>query len=1436
MQRLSERYDPSTVAASAQALWTERSMPAPPGTAGPREGPTLRQFLGAISETEPPLAFIARSVIADVRARYDALCGQRTIGVTVVRDPTAEAAIEARRAMIERVGAWTSSGTPEWIYNEEGAARLQEMVDVLAVAGLIVRRDLPLRTCPMCRATRSPEEIVYQEEKGPAYLVRFVLPDRSPTTSLVVWTDALWKLLGTSAILIDPKQTYVLARYQRRGTDERIIVARSAIPRLKEWLSLGEIEVIEERPGAELVGLGYIHPLAAEHLAAPDMPPPAGTVLANWELGNMGTGLVALAPRHGGSDAAAARALHVMGWNVLAADGRVSWERGHKYAGLPIDVAESFLLRDLNDAGLIFAELLVPHGVPYCAVCDTALVWSPGRAWCYDLARLPDAALDDFARLLPGEPRPAFDDRVPWPMSSTVPSTSTTDPQLRECDRCERLSPGLSAGPCACGGTVSPVRRRILPATAEAFRLWEEAPRGEAVHLFVPDRRRTPAVLEHLVAREAARLRFGDLGLARLPTFPLIESAALERLLGSPDALRSALVWASASSRRPARLLDRWRQEERRLHKFWELARRVLDGMLRAGLTNLPEPIAGRTEELSEEDRAFLARFERTRIEVRALYDDRRLSVAQERLLRFMEEDLREGYIPLIQPRLDPSAAPTVQLAAYRLLGQVITQWAELYAPVAPFAMEEIVRAFRFDQASLFERGFTPINDSFLDPDREAEFGRWVGFAAALGDARRQVGLPSTAILPKVVLIVPDDASAQAMGLSRTILARLGRVGEIEIDSPNQPWSGRRVDCRPVASEIQRVHGSMAPRIVRILEHMPARKVLEGVRAGTLSVTIEGGMVSILPSMVQFAESLPECVVPVPWRGIEILVVDPRGTAESSLPALSLDGFRIVRHVRRRLRRTPPGTTVDRVVVAASGDLGVELAHHGSAIGQHLGVAHWEVVSDPLRLDESERSNGRTRRGEPWWVWIPGLRAPVRHAKRRPIGGLARRVRLPPPPEATGPDMFDEAHASRASAIAELVESLAKELGRPIIGPAKAAEAWDSGLRSVEDYAHAPYERLAPIPGFGPAVAAEVVRHFGGPVPVRARPARARTIRERPATTAVAPEVSQPPPAAGVPSPPPPPAPAAPPAALPGSAPEPAIGSFPEAAGGGTSGAIAPAPTVVAGQTEGPPSSVSTLGPNIPAERAEAIGPSVPAPELRPPSVVPTAPARPPTPVPIAPRPTMPPRLEYLSVPPPPAPAPAPPSGQPLSRETSPTPTPAPPAPSATPAVAPPLPTPPPAAEAPQGLLLWPGPDEHPAWTEFLHAITSGRRAMCVTRLSPELRSRSFDRPDIELVWLSNTKNASVPTIRPGNLVDLVARVRTAIIDRKVESVFIDGVEYLALIHGIGELLSAMTVLDEVARAHHSAILVPLNAALMDEAEFSRLSGMFEHGAPTAAT
>jgi hypothetical protein len=1392
MVGLSARYDPSAVEASSRALWKTREIPAVPGSLGPPSGPVTRQFLWPPGAGESPLDWLARIVSADVAARFLAGNGRRAIGMVPRREEAATTDATTEHGQAEAVAAWTAGGSPTGFGTPEGASRRQRMIEALTHSGLLDVREFPFRSCPVCETPRTPATIVYQSERGPAYLVRFLVRDAVPSTSLLVWTDNPWKLLGTTAVLVSPDLTYVTAVYRRRGVVERIVLSKSALPRLRSWLPGCELEILEERPGGELSGTPFVHPLVTECPPLSRLEPPTGTVLASSDVGESGTGIVGLVPRHGAADSQAAATLRVEGPVVVTPRGRIPEEPRHKYSGLPMDAADAFVLRDLRESGLIFAELTVQRGVPHCGICGSGLIWLPGRAWCLEMARLPGPVEREFSRLLPTDALPPPRDVVPWPLSAISPTDDPSAPILLECAGCDRLHvPGFT-GACECGRPdPQPVRRELLPAFSETLSQWAEVGPGEAVELFVPDRRRVPAVLHHLVAREASGVRAGELRLIRLPTMVSDSDAELLGEGGCADALRAALVRATAAGRRPSHFSDRYRHEARRLRKVWQLARTVLEIMRSDGVrVDIDFPVA-HLDELPDEDRAFLSRFERVRNEVRAHFEVLELGAALERLAHFMEQDVGTGYLPLARARLDPTSAVAARASTCQVLARVVYLWIELFAPIAPFTAEVLAQAFRPDSPSLFERPLTPVEDALVDSAREQEFDRWVEFAEALRSARRQVGLPADAILPRVVLLVAEEPLANELQRVAPVLSRVGRTGQIEIDSPNRAWAGRRIEARPIPAEIQRVYGGRTGRILHLLERLPGRKAMEGMRAGTLNVVLDGETVRILPGMLEFLESLPECVVPVPWRDGEILLIDPTESATGSLPSLSLDGLGVVRHVARRLRKAALPSPPERILAAASGALAGELQHHAVAIAAHLGCARFQLAGDEVRFPLSERSTGRTRRGDRWAIWIPGAPVSPPRQKRPRARPRGARIRQPEIAEVAIDPAADEAERLRGGGIEELTDRLAEDLGRSLVGPTKMAAAWDAGFQTVESFRGAPFDRLAAVPGFGPYVAAEVVRRYGGSAPPRIprlaplRPLRRRSAPTRPATAPSSrpalPEPSPaPPPARVLPEPAPSP-PSLPPEEL-AAAPEPVLRA-PRA----PPRAQPPKLEVLSGPQRpiGAPV-VTPLGPFA----GPQVTPVSPLPPLAPPSV-------PPGPVPGAP-------IE----------APAPP------RRTEPlVPSPFEPRP---------VPIAPPPPPAPKGIEIWKGPDAESAWTSFLEITANGDRGVCITREPPGARRASLGQRIVQVVWLSNIPlGPANPTARPGDLDGLEFGIETELKGRDAKAIFLESLEYLVTIHGLARITAFLTKLDAAAREQGARIMVPLRTGLMDPNDLQSIAGNF---------
>ncbi|HYK92952.1 MAG TPA: DUF835 domain-containing protein [Thermoplasmata archaeon] len=1083
-------FDARSIEESTRRYWSSRSLPAPSGGLGPPSGGRTHQLFGTVTSEETFLALVHRAVLADADARYLAQAGRRTSGRILVRAHGPSGEVESAAEVLRRLGVWLGGGQPEKLAPDPHVDRIQAMVDRLAAANLLVSREAPIRSCPVCRTPRTPAGIVYEEARAPAYLVRFPLRETTPRVSLLVWVDSLWKLLGTTALVVNPTLSYVTARFRRHGEEELILLSRSAMARLAEWIPGAELEVLSESPGASLEGRRYDHPLSHEAPGLGAIEGAAGAIHASAEVTDSGTGIVTLVPSHGAGDAAVGIALGVAGWPVLDSDLTLSTGFSHKYQGLAIDAGEAFIQRDVSDSGYLFAQLTVRRGVPHCAVCGEGLVWETGRTWCLEPGRLSADRLDLLGRLLPQESLPPAEETVPWPVTERDTTEDDSAPLLLDCPSCGRLSPASARAACPCGGTRQPVRRHLLPVFLETLVAWAREtpfPAGEALRLYVADRRRIPAVIHHLVAMEGADAHPGEVRLAIFPTLPTGNPRGFEIGADEPvDAVRATLVGLRGAPRAGlVSLADRRVAEDRRLRKLWATVQDAILAMSRDGYSIGATPIGARLSELREEDRAFLSTFERMRLEVLREYELGHLAIVQARLARFLEDDLRDGFLPLIRRRLDSAGLPPEKSAAYAVLAHVLPLWAELYAPIAPFTCEAIGRLFRGEGESLFERPFTPILQTVLDPNAERAYRRWRSVSQSLVRARRHLRLPAATPLERVVLFVREEEAADELRAASEILARITNVQSLEVASPNLPWEGKRVQAVPVLSAIQKVFATGTPRVVRLLSGLPGRRVQEGIRSHSLQVAVEGRPVEIISSMVEFVETLPEGVVPIPWELGELYIQVPLGAragGEGDAPPLTPDGFRLLRRVRRRLRTALAIQSIPGIVVFAQGRLAEEVDRQQTALTRYLGVPRLKIVASSEGFPRDEVVVGRSGRGDRWSVWVPGVKVVATRRKERaalPESRVPRRLG----DERASVDLLAGPAVERENQLQDWVNRLDIQLGRPIMGVSKLRYAWEMGIHSYDDLVHAPFEQLSQIPGFGPIVAAEIVRTSGGVVP-----------------------------------------------------------------------------------------------------------------------------------------------------------------------------------------------------------------------------------------------------------------------------------------------------------------------------------------------------------------
>ncbi len=1081
---------PSPLEREVARFWTARGLPTASGVLGPPDGTVLHQLEGSFVSTEDPSAVAFRAVAADVEARYRALVGRRTSGTLRWEKRGPEELEPAERPLLRGLGIWIGGGAGRPWDEEDRHDGVERIVGRLAHDGILVSRDLPLRVCPGCGVPRNPERIIYQEEVGSTYLVRFDLPEEGRVLRALVWIDTPWRLLGTTAVLVNPDLPYVVARYRRRGAEELVLTSRASLARFREWIPDATFEVVEERPGRDFAGRPYLYPLRHEFPIGGGLTPPAGTVIAVTDVTDTGTGVVPLVPGHGSTDAIIAEMHGIAGWPLITPRGQMDFTLVHKYAGLDLRTANEFIVRDLTEGSAIFAELRVRRGVPHCMLCGAALVWIPGRAWCLEPGRLPPSATEIYRKVLPGAAPLGGVEVAPWPISETAQSDDRSAVALLECSKCERLDRLEGPPSCSCGGAMYPIRRRLVVSAHGAFAAWARIgtlSSGDSIRVYLGSRRKVPALVHHLAALAAIDVAPADFAATVLPTLPEIDLTGLLASHGA-DALRAALLRTETAEGYAATFRERADQEKRRLARLATLADEVLARCDPPLLSSFAQPVEGFFGELEEEDRALLARWERTRVAAIAAYDHGNAPVVHRRVFRFLESDLAV-YRQWVQPRLALTGTPASKRSALRTLAHVLEGAAVLLAPIAPFLAESVHRRFSSDRSSVFEAPVAAVTRTLLDDARVAAWDRWKSVVDAVALARRSHGIAPGDPLPLVALVLGQDDAGDRYRADRAELERLAGVDRVEVGSPREPWKGRQRQIRPIESEIQRAYPSQASQIVHLLRRMPPRRTAESGGGNELSVVIQGLSRRVLPSMVEYVESLPEGISPAPWPPGELYVHLPgsdRGDRPLP-PPLSPDAFWLVRHLEHRLRRSslpPAGTPVVAILVAVD-PLASEVQAVAERLARYLGLAEVRVVD---RLEDPAPPHlvtGRTRSGARWWVHVPGIVREGRRPKSRSARTALRRVPREPagvPAEEPGLDYADE----KVIAVEESVRAFNRELdhllGSPVLGPSKVRAVWDLGIHSVEELKAAPFERLVSVPGFGRAVTEAVYAGVGAPV------------------------------------------------------------------------------------------------------------------------------------------------------------------------------------------------------------------------------------------------------------------------------------------------------------------------------------------------------------------
>jgi isoleucyl-tRNA synthetase len=237
----------------------------------------------------------------------------------------------------------------------------------------------------------------YQDREDPGLTVRLPLVDRVGEW-LLVWTTTPWTLTANVAAAVGPELTYVKVR---QG-DELYWLGRGA---LKTALR-DRFEVLEERPGRDLVGWRYRGPYdelpavqAAFATGSGDDGGPGyeHRVVAWDEVGEEeGTGIVHIAPGCGAEDFGLGKALGLPIVAPLNEDGHYLAGFG-MLTGLDAHGVEERIVADLEEKGLFYHLEPYRHRYPHCWRCSTPLLFRVVDEWYINMGEVYDVPRDQLS-------------------------------------------------------------------------------------------------------------------------------------------------------------------------------------------------------------------------------------------------------------------------------------------------------------------------------------------------------------------------------------------------------------------------------------------------------------------------------------------------------------------------------------------------------------------------------------------------------------------------------------------------------------------------------------------------------------------------------------------------------------------------------------------------------------------------------------------------------------------------------------------------------------------------------------------------------------------------------------------------------------------------------------------------------------------------------
>lgn len=613
--------------------------------------------------------------------------------------------------------------------------------------GLIYRGERMINWCPRCETALSDAEVIFEEQAGHFWHIRYPFKDSSGYVELA--TTRPETLLGDTAVAVNPNDS----RYK------------------------------------DIIGKTLILPLVGREIPV---------VADEYVEMDFGTGVVKITPAHDPNDFEVGKRHNLEVITVMTGDAKITADYP-KYAGMDRYEARKAIVADLEAGGYLIKTEEHVHNVGTCQRCHTTVEPKVSTQWFVKMQELAQPAIDAVKN---GETKfvPERFDKIyfnwlenirDWCISRQI-WWGHRIPAFY-CDECgEMIVTKENAVKCPkCGKEM-----RQDPDTLDTWfssALWPFSTLGwpeetEDLKYFYPTS--TLVTGYDIIFFWVIRMMFSGIENTGKPPFDTVlihglirdsQGRKMSKSLGNgidpleeiekygADALRFMLATGNSPGNDMRYMEEKVKSSRNFANKLWNASRFIM--------MNLPDDfrLEGLPANLTIEDKWIVSKFNTLAKEVNENLEAFELGVAVAKLYDFIWDVYCDWYIELTKPRI--AAGGETAAAAQAVLVWVMQGMLKLLHPFMPFVTEEIWSAVSDSEVPCILSVFPQYDEKLTFDAEEKQFEKIIAAIRGIRNRRAEMNVPPS---KKAALHIETEDDA-VFEQGKLFFERLASAASVEI-------------------------------------------------------------------------------------------------------------------------------------------------------------------------------------------------------------------------------------------------------------------------------------------------------------------------------------------------------------------------------------------------------------------------------------------------------------------------------------------------------------------------------------------------------------------------------------------------------------------------------------------------------------------------------